>query len=189
MTDSYDRLPIRTVWRTLEPVNVKQKQHSCCSNIKRVTHQPKQDASCFYQPSLTWSWIKGTVIYSLGLTCNLKLLIWEIKLLNKLFSTHSLSPCTVKHPMDVSSQACVCLFTGLLYPQLCEHIHFKLWIRIMHISLTEHNGLNWTNGRKWYAKSMLWLLKSVNACLWCFVWEEISHSHLIQLEVVYFDIK
>lgn len=34
----------------------------------------------------------------------------------KLLSTHSLSQCSVKHLMDISSQACVCLFTGLLYP-------------------------------------------------------------------------
>lgn len=119
MTDSNDRLPIRTVWRTLEPVNVKQKQHSCCSNIKRVTNQAKTRCILLLSAitNLILSQGNSDLLPRPDMQSEAAYMADEItEQVVKLLSTHSLSQCSVKHLMDVSSQACVCLFTGLLYP-------------------------------------------------------------------------
>lgn len=77
MTDSNDRLPIRTVRKTLDLVDVKRKQHSCCSNIKVVTHQVTGCVLLLSAVTKLISSQENSNLLPKGLTWNPKIIIWR----------------------------------------------------------------------------------------------------------------
>lgn len=146
MTDSNDRLPIRTVLWMLKLVNVKQKQHSCCSNIKVVTQHVTGGVLLLSTVTNLILRQENSDLLPRGLTRFLKPLMWQVKFFVWAVKVSSAYRHEVILYYIVYNKALngrewhsLCLFIHRAdWSILCECTHVILWIRIkMHFIIWE----------------------------------------------------
>lgn len=170
MTDLNDRLPIRTVLRMLKLVSVKQKQHSCCSNIKVVTQHV---TGCVLLLSTVTNLIlshENSDLLPRGLTWNSKLLMWQVKFFERAVKAY-------RHEVIFYYIVYNKALNGRERHSLCLFIHRAdwsiMWMYSCYIMNQNQNAFHnmktmdcmHINGNKQCTKSIFWHLKSVNTCL------------------------